>query len=236
MSYCAICWLQPTASSLLSFRHVNPVTSELVTGSSLCKLRPLSKFHTCREEQRTQCPLGGVKMHIAVFCLFVFSKKGPWWCHCRRRWKAVCGRSPVPSRWLLLLRAHLRYGASSSPSPRPTWIRTSRRVRSPAASGWGCTGHRTGGPGCRRHCCCAVKPQTSHPLLLSPQPVGAEPDNLCSQPLNGPAGSGRGSAAGRGSCRVPGSERAAGRGTAGGRFSDSDGWKCPKPWVPCKKK
>lgn len=75
MSYCAICWLQPTASSLLSFRHVNPVTSELVTGSSLCKLRPLSKFHTCREEQRTQCPLGGVKMHIAVFYLFFFQKR-----------------------------------------------------------------------------------------------------------------------------------------------------------------
>lgn len=79
-------------------------------------------------------------------------------------------------------------------------------------------------------------PSTSHLLLLSTQPVGAEPDHLCSQPLNGPAGRGRGLAAGRGSCRVPGSERAVGRGTAGGRFSDSDGWKCPKSWVPCKNK
>lgn len=47
MSYWTIRWLHPTASSLLSLRQVNPVTSELVTGSSLCKLRPLSKFHTC---------------------------------------------------------------------------------------------------------------------------------------------------------------------------------------------
>lgn len=47
MSYWAIRWLHPTASSLLSWRQVNPVTSELVTGSSLCKLRPFSKFHTC---------------------------------------------------------------------------------------------------------------------------------------------------------------------------------------------
>lgn len=114
--------------------------------------------------------------------------------------------------------------------PRPTWTRRSRRVRSPAASGWGCTGRRTAGPRC-----CVVKLQTSHLRLLSTQPVGAEPDNLCSQPLNGPAGSGRGLAARRGSCHVPGSERAVGRGTAGGRFSDSNGWKCPKSWDPCKK-
>lgn len=47
MSYWAIRWLHPTASSWLSWRQVNPVTSESVMGSNLCKLRPFSKFHTC---------------------------------------------------------------------------------------------------------------------------------------------------------------------------------------------
>lgn len=54
----------------------------------------------------------------------------------------------------------------------------------------------TGGPHCCR-CSCVLKPPTSHLLLLSTQPVGAEPDHLSSQPLNGPAGRGRGLAAGR---------------------------------------
>lgn len=83
----------------------------------------------------------------------------------------------------------LRCGSSSS------------RVPSPEASDWCCT-HSGGQEG---HCCCGVKPRISHLLLHSTQLVGTEPDHLCSQPLNGPAGSGRGSAAGRGSCRVPGS-------------------------------
>lgn len=54
MAYWMIRWLRPTASSWLSWRQVNPVTSESVTGSSLCKLRPLSKFHTYTG---SECPL-----------------------------------------------------------------------------------------------------------------------------------------------------------------------------------
>lgn len=72
MSYCTIRWLHPTANSLLSFRHVSPVTSELVTGSSLCNLRLLSKFHTCREEPRTQCPL-----EVWKYMLLLKKRGGP---------------------------------------------------------------------------------------------------------------------------------------------------------------
>ena len=53
MSYWTIRWLPPTASSWLPGRQVNLVTSESVAGSSLCKLRPLSKFHTCTG---SECP------------------------------------------------------------------------------------------------------------------------------------------------------------------------------------
>lgn len=71
MSYWAMRWLHPTASSWLSWRHVTPVTSELVTGSSLCRFRPFSKFHTCLTRRASHHRMPHM-MNDLISCIYVF--------------------------------------------------------------------------------------------------------------------------------------------------------------------
>lgn len=111
----------------------------------------------------------------------------------------------------------------------------SRHVQSPPVSGWSCTEHRRG-PDHFEVSAPFLHLQTVRPLLFSFRPEGAAPGSLCIPPLNEPAHKEEGSATGRGSCRGLGFDQAAGEGTAGRRFSDSDGWKCPKPWAPYRRK
>lgn len=246
MSYWTICWLHPTASSWLSWRQAKPVTSESVTGSSLCKLRPLSKFHTCSGSDHKRVfasttldtpPVSNCIKITGLLYKLIVRGGGikPWWCHSEPQWSVFCGRSPVPCRWVHLLHEHSRSGAASSLSLRPTETQMSQHVQSPPVLEWSCTEHRWG----QDHFVFVVQlpflhPSTIRPLLFLFWPDWAAPGSLCMPPLNETVQLEEGSATGRGSCRVQGSDLAAGRGNAGRRFSDSDGWKCPKPSAPDK--